>query len=404
MRTSGIGLVFLFATACTGDVDSDDTDVPVEPVDLRVMQYNVSLFGDNVNDIPTRLEGDDEQARRVAEVLQILRPDVVLINELDTAQGRNGASPAELLNTGYFAVGQNGLEPLDYPFVYVAESNTGVSSGEDLDGDGSVTTTPGSQDYGNDSFGFGEYPGQYGFAVFSRFPLGTPRTFRETRWVDVPDNSIPPDFYSPEALDVFRISSKNHVDVPIELDNGEVLHLLASHPTPPSFDGPEDRNGRRNFDEIKVWADYLDGGPDSWHVDDAGVQGALTDEHFVIVGDLNADPNDGGSRDGAIAQLLDHPRVQATPAPESLGGVEQSAAQGGINTSHTTPPAQDTADFEDQGVGNLRLDYALPSTSMTVNDAGVFWPEESDPDFALIGTFPFPISDHRPVWVDVSVP
>ena len=37
-------------------------------------------------------------------------------------------------------------------------------------------------------------------------------------------------------------------------------------------------------------------------------------------------------------------------------------------------------------------------------DAGVFWPLESDPLFYLVGTFPFPSSDHRLVWVDLTWP
>jgi hypothetical protein len=40
---------------------------------------------------------------------------------------------------------------------------------------------------------------------------------------------------------------------------------------------------------------------------------------------------------------------------------------------------------------------------MRITDAGVFWPLSTDPDFALVGTFPFPSSDHRLVWVEVKV-
>ena len=36
--------------------------------------------------------------------------------------------------------------------------------------------------------------------------------------------------------------------------------------------------------------------------------------------------------------------------------------------------------------------------------ARVFWPLSTDPLFRLVGTFPFPSSDHRLVWIDVSVP
>jgi hypothetical protein len=40
---------------------------------------------------------------------------------------------------------------------------------------------------------------------------------------------------------------------------------------------------------------------------------------------------------------------------------------------------------------------------MEIVDAGIFWPLEADPDFELVGLYPFPSSDHKMVWVDVSI-
>lgn len=65
-------------------------------------------------------------------------------------------------------------------------------------------------------------------------------------------------------------------------------------------------------------------------------------------------------------------------------------------------PAHDTADFS-ESTGNLRADYALPSMTLVLSDSGVFWPLSDDPRFPLVGTYPFPGSDHRLVWVDVSI-
>ena len=62
-----------------------------------------------------------------------------------------------------------------------------------------------------------------------------------------------------EELEVVRLSSKSHWDVPVKV-GGHTVHVLASHPTPPTFDGEEDRNGRRNHDEIRFWADYVSPG------------------------------------------------------------------------------------------------------------------------------------------------
>ena len=67
------------------------------------------------------------------------------------------------------------------------------------------------------------------------------------------------------------------------------------------------------------------------------------------------------------------------------------------------PPAFDTADFSDFSPGNLRADYVLPRKNMNITASGVFWPEESDPLFPLVGTFPFPSSDHRLVWIDIDM-
>ena len=123
---------------------------------------------------------------------------------------------------------------------------------------------------------------------------------------------------------------------------------------------------------------------------------------FVIAGDQNSDPHDGDSIPGAIQQLLDHPKVNTKVTPSSPGGPEQAALQGGANTTHLSDPAFDTADFSDSAPGNLRADYVLPRKNMQITDAGVFWPSSSDPLFPLVGTFPFPSSDHRLVWIDVS--
>jgi hypothetical protein len=205
-------------------------------------------------------------------------------------------------------------------------------------------------------------------------------------------------------LAVFRLSSKSHWDVPL-LVGGTVIHTLVSHPTPPVFDGPEDRNGRRNHDEIRLWSDYVLPSRSGYLYDDQGRRGGLKPgARFVIMGDQNADPFDGDSVAGAAQQLLENPRVNTSVTPTSPGGPEQAVLQGGANLTHRGDPAFDTADFVDvPGPGNLRVDYVLPSKNLRILDAGVFWPLSSDPLFRLVGVFPFPTSDHRLVWVDVRV-
>ena len=412
--TTALGL--LGATAVVGAVAAGPaTAAPPTGTgtqELRVATYNLSLNrnlpGQLVADLST---GTNAQAKTVAEIIQRADPDVVLLNEFDYVEGDVAA---DLFRANYLEVPQGGADPVDYPYAFVAPSNTGIASGFDLNNNGATVTTPLAPGYGDDAYGFGAFEGQFGMAVLSKHPIATDdvRTFQRFLWKDMPgallpddpNTAAPADWYSPEELDVFRLSSKSHWDVPVDV-GGRTVHVLASHPTPPTFDGAEDRNGRRNHDEIRFWADYVRPGPGSSYIyDDAGGTGGLTPgASFVILGDQNADPLDGDSVAAAIDQLLDHPRI-TDPLPTSAGAVEASALQGGANTTHRGDPAYDTADFNDNPApGNLRADYVLPSRDLRPLDAAVFWPVRADPLSALTGTFPFPSSDHRLVWVDLRV-
>jgi hypothetical protein len=372
---------------------------------VRVATYNLSLNRATAGQLVADLtDGSNAQARTVAEVIQRTSPDIVLLNEFDYVAG---GVAADLFRENYLEVSQNGAAPIEYPYAFVAASNTGIPSGFDLNNNGTV----GGPD---DALGFGFFEGQYGMAVLSKYPIATDdvRTFQNFLWKDMPGallpddltTAAPADWFTPEELDVVRLSSKSHWDVPVQVGK-TTLHVLASHPTPPTFDGVEDRNGRRNHDEIRFWADYITPAESGYIVDDAGVRGGIDGgEPFVILGDQNADPLDGDSYDDAILQLLDHPRID-DPLPTSAGAVEAAALQGGANLTHEGDPAYDTADFADGAPGNLRADYVLPSRArLQVTDAGVFWPVAADPLSSLTGSFPFPSSDHRLVWVDLRVP
>jgi hypothetical protein len=395
---------------------------------VRFATYNASLNrfaeGQLVGDLsaPSADTPGTRQAKVIAEVVQRLQPDVLLINEFDFVEG---GVAGRLFRDNYLAVSQNGAPPANYPYFFVAPSNTGIHSGFDLNNNGAVVSAPGAPGYGDDAFGFGEYPGRFAMIVYSKYPIlaSEARTFQLFRWKDMPgallpddpSTPAPADFYSPAELNVFRLSSKSHWDVPIQVGR-KVVHFLVSHPTPPVFDGPEDRNGRRNFDEIRFWADYISPGPRSAYIyDDQGRRGGLKPgSMFVIAGDQNSDPLDGDSIPGSIQQLLDHPLVNTRLTPSSPGGVEQALLQDRINDVHKSDPAFDTADFSDSAPGNLRADYVLPRKNLQMLDAAVFWPLMSDPLFRLIGVFDFatrnlpgqgfPSSDHRPVWIDVGVP
>ncbi len=384
---------------------AEPAEPPPEPVTVRVAVFNVwELSREKLDRVapdrvapdrvaPDRIDaegrGAEPQLRSAAEVVQRLRPDVLLVNEIDfDAEER---ANARLFVDRYLAVSQGGQEPIDYPWIFFEPVNTGVPIGLDLNNDGDA-------DDPEDCYGFGRYPGQYGMAVLSRHEIdaASARTFQRFLWRDMPGNLLPdgtggkPPWYDAEAAARLRLSSKSHWDVPVRI-GGATLHLLASHPTPPAFDGDEDRNGRRNFDEIRLWADYVTGGEAAGYlVDDAGRAGGLDPgARFVILGDLNADPVTDRAPYGrtAIGQLLDHPRVQ-DPVPVGPGGLHEERPYAGRRDTRTSSWG--------------RIDYALPSADLEVAGAGVFWPAPGDPLRRLVDG-DGRSSDHRLVWVDVVI-
>jgi len=390
----------LLALAYLGSQDYTSAQQNDSEKTIRVATFNCSLNRNKPGELLSDLSGgSNKQAQKVARVLRTVRPDIVLLNEFDFSEDNKAVNCflEEYVNATADWAGE---EPIRYPYFFTAPVNTGVPSGRDLDHDGK-TNGPG------DAIGFGKFPGQYGMVLLSQFPIETNdvRTFQKLLWKSMPDALLPAsgkddntNWYSEEDLNLLRLSSKSHWDVPVNID-GQILHLLTSHPTPPAFDGPEDRNGRRNHDEIRLWAEYLSDGEKSWLIDDQERSGTLpNDASFIILGDQNADPNDGASYQVAINQLLKHPRINAELTPSSAGGSEAAKAQGGKNSEHKGDHSHDTADFNDRGVGNLRADYVLPSKNLNATAAGIFWPLSTDPGAKVADC-----SDHRLVWIDLKL-
>ena len=414
-RTSVAGALLSIGLGATALVAAPTASAEPPPT-VRFSTFNASLNrstqGRLAADLATTYAAaptrERAQAAAVAEIIQRVRPQVLLVNEFDY-----DPVALRLFQDNYLSQSHNGSQPITYPYRYIAPSNTGVPSGHDLDNSGTVGGP-------NDALGFGFFPGQFGMAVYSTLPIveSGVRTFRNFKWKDMPGallpddgrTAAPADWYSPAELEILPLSSKSHWDIPLQV-GGKTVHLLVSHPTPPVFDGAEDRNGRRNHDEIRFWADYVRPGEAGYVYDDEGGRGGLPPgAFFVIAGDQNSDPLDGDSVPGSAQLLLDNPRVTTTVTPSSAGAVEASAVQGGANDTHRGDPAFDTADFSDSAPGNLRVDYVLPAKALRIHAAGVFWPVRSDPLWRLTGEFDprflggFPSSDHRLVWVDVRVP
>jgi len=366
---------------------------------LRLATYNTSLYSDEAGGLIHELEGDSAHARKIAAVLQQVRPDLVLLNEFDFDDAHRAA---DLFQQRYLEVAQpGGGEPLHYAYRYLAPVNTGVPSGLDLDNNGSVGGKGRAR--GNDAWGYGLHPGQYGMLVLSRYPIDEKavRSFQLLKWNVLPGALRPLDpatgkpFWNDAVWSQLRLSSKSHWDVPVSTPLGTV-HVLAAHPTPPVFDGAEKRNAARNHDELRLWKEYLDGGDKPWLCDDQGRCGGLAaDARFVIFGDMNNDPVDGDGRHDAILDLLEHPRVLRYPTPTSTGGEQTSLAYAAMGLARRGVPAQATGDFGPKS-GTLRLDYVLPSSGFTFVGNGVFWPANESPEAKIADG-----SDHHLVWVDV---
>lgn len=267
----------------------------------------------------------------------------------------------------------------DYPHMLALRPNSGMATGHDMDGDG-------RRGGPRDAQGYGRFAGAEGMLLLSRLPLGPAQDFSAMLWTELPGALLPEvdgrPFPSAEALAAQRLSSTGHWVVPLQLPGGGVLQLLCYAAGPPVFDGPEDRNGRRNHDETMLWVHYLDG----------ALARPPPEAPVVVLGNANLDPQDGDGRSSAMRRLLSHPRLQ-DPAPSSPEGAAAARSQGGENAGQSGDPARDTADWSDTppGPGNLRVDYVLPDARLTVTGAGVRWPPRE-----LAGML-----RHGLVWVDV---
>lgn len=344
---------------------------PASADSIRVASFNAELQRDGPGLLLRDIRrGKDPQIDAVVAVIARTAPDVLALQGFDwDYDGAALAAFADLLRTA----------GLDYAYLYAPRPNSGLVSGLDLDGDGRKGG-PG------DAQGFGRFSGQRGMAILSRFEIlrDAARDYSALLWRDVPGALLPVHddgtaFPSPEAQAVQRLSSTGHWVVPIRLPDGTILTLLTFQAGPPVFDGPEDRNGRRNHDEILFWRAFLD-----------GAFGPAPTGRFVLAGGANLDPDDSDGRREAIRALLGDARFQ-DPKPRSDG-----AAQAG-DQGHRGANALDTVDWSRPG--RMRVDYVLPSADWQVLDSGVFWPAPGvdGQDDALTA------SRHRLVWVDLAL-
>ncbi len=214
---------------------------------------------------------------------------------------------------------------LAYPHVFARRPNTGMPTGRDLDGDGRLGGP-------RDAQGYGRFSGQGGLAVLSRLPLAPELDLTELLWRDVPDSAIAED---DPGHDIQRLSSSAHWALRAETPAGPLI-LMTLAATPPVFDGPEDRNGRRNRDEVLLWTHWIDG-----RLPGTVLPGAPV----VLLGNLNIDPARGDGRREAAQAVLAHPRL--------------------------TDPLPDLPTVSWDSTGPMRVSYVLPDATLGVAGAGV---------------------------------
>lgn len=308
--------------------------------------------------------GEDPQINATLEIIAEADADVLALQGFD--YDLTGAA----LSAYVEALRARGI---DYPYSFSSRPNTGMPTELDMDGDGRLGEPRDAQSYGR-------FSGQGGMALLSRYPIDTANVqdFTTMLWRDMPGALLPETeagpFPSEAAQAIQRLSTTNHWVVPVEVPDLGTVRIMTLHASPPVFDGPEDRNGRRNHDEIVFWQHYL-----------AGTFGPTPEDRFVLMGDFNQDPFSGEGIKTAINGLLEDPRLQ-DPMPASAG------------SEVATGDPLDTADWTDPVPGNLRVDYVLPSADWQVLASGVIWPDAATP----LGQAAITASRHRLVWVDIT--
>lgn len=313
---------------------------------LRLATFNTELSRKGPGLLLRDLGRKDDQIDAVLATIVAAQADILLLQGIDwDYEGQTLAALVDRL----------AVLGLSYPEQFISRPNAGMPSGLDLDGDGRLGEP-------EDAWGWGRFTGAGGMALLSRYPIerSALRDLTGMLWRDLPNHRMPtlPDgtpYPDPEVTKALRLSSVNHWVVPIRLPDGSLFSVMAFHAAPPVFDGPEDRNGRRNADEILLWSHLLTG-----HL------GPAPEPPFAILGDANNDPTRGEGHKDALTRLLHDPQLQETLPKDAEG------------QSHTALWPQ---------TGPMRVDYILPSAELKITASGILRSEGSR---------------HGLIWVDIS--
>ncbi|MFW2588424.1 endonuclease/exonuclease/phosphatase family protein [Sagittula sp. SSi028] len=263
-------------------------------------------------------------------------PDVLLLTRFDFDASHAALAALQII------LAEGGL---DLPHAFSKRPNTGWQTGADLDGDGRLGGP-------RDAQGYGWFSGQGGMAVLSRYPITLERDLSGLLWRDAPHSLMTAQDTAPE---IQRLSSVAHWLLRLDTPDGPI-RLMTLAATPPVFDGPEDRNGRRNHDEVMLWAHVLN-----------GKLGETPAGPVIVAGLMNIDPTAGEGLRQAIKTVLGHPGLQ--------------------------DPLPDRATVTWDSTGPMRVSYVLPDRQLRITDAGVVPPLPETEH-----------GQHALVWVDVTPP
>lgn len=311
---------------------------------IRIATYSAELTRNGPGLLLRDLDRDDAQINAVIDVITHADADILLLTGFDWDLGNEALTrfrqKLDERNAGY-------------AHAFSDRPNSGVQSGLDLDGDGRFGTP-------DDAQGYGRFTGSRGMALLSRLPFEVTADLTLMLWQDLPDHQMPE--ATAEVMSTQRLSSTAHWQIEVATKGGP-LQLLTLSATPPVFDGPEDRNGRRNHDELALWLDRLPATP------------------WILMGKINLDPVIGEGRRNALEKLM---QLVDDPAP--------SDAAGDMTTADWGPDRQGRPRRQ-------RVDYILPSKELRVTDAGVISPIRPDLEAAVVTA-----SRHYLVWVDLKLP
>jgi len=342
-------------------------------VRIRFGQYNI-------RELTTRalLDPNDEKARAAASIIRAHAPDILSIDEIqyDYPDTPDPGLPGTGLNARRFA--DTFLADLGYRYDWMTPGNAGVRSGFEAP---------------YETIGFARFPGEYGTALLSRFPIRAAEavSFRRFLWRDLPENRLADLNESlrargkPPVPDGFPLFDKDVSDVPVEID-GRMIHVIVAHTAPPVY---ERHNVARNADHLRFLDTFVAGRPLP------GIRPLDPEAPFVLIGDLNCDPEDGEGDAEAIRRLIENPRILAF-FPEGSGSRGANPrrntflAGGGV----PNPPL-------DFNVLQLQLDYILPSKHFANPRGLVHWPDvRSQKDALMVARR---ASDHFFLMVEVEI-